>query len=259
MAVHDGGIRADAEAVRRLHRLDPLRRRRLLRADDLADAVREDFRPAARQAVEAVFLEQRQDLADALARHLGEVDNLNRCERLDVCIWQRRFDLPHDGAVIRERLVGMQRRDDVDLRQVRRLLGLSEDALDVIGLHHKAACIACLHLEGAERTVRAADIRQVDVAVDGVVDAAAALALLRLARAVRQEQQVIILVERQGIFDAQPLPHRRSCARRFDLLHIYPSHSMMRKMLKLQSQAAGMRPASLMMRMMLSSLRARGL
>ena len=109
MAVHDGGIRADAEAVRRLHRLDPLRRRRLLRADDLAHAVREDFRSAARQAVEAVFLEQCQDLADALARHLGEVDDLDRRERLDVCLRQCRLDLPHDSAVIRERLVGMQR------------------------------------------------------------------------------------------------------------------------------------------------------
>ena len=73
----------------------------------------------------------------------------------------------------------------MDLRQVRRLFCLRKDALDVIGLHHEAARIARLHLEGAEGAVRAADIRQVDVAVDGVVDAVPALPLLRLARTVR--------------------------------------------------------------------------
>ena len=39
----------------------------------------------------------------------------------------------------------------MDLRQVRRLFCLFEAAVDVTGLHHNAACIARLHLDGAER------------------------------------------------------------------------------------------------------------
>ena len=107
MAVHDGGIRADAEAVRRLHRLDPLIRRRLLRADDRPHAVRKDLGAAARQAVEAILFEQAQDLADALVRHLGKVHDLDRRKGFDIDMRQSRLDLAHDGAIIRERLIGM--------------------------------------------------------------------------------------------------------------------------------------------------------
>ena len=113
----------------------------------------------------------------------------------------------------------MKRRDDVDLAEPLDFLRLGEDARDVRLLHHIAMTLAFRHLKGAQGAARRADIRQIDMAVHIKKDAPAARAFLRTPRRIREKKKVVLLVERQGVRQAQPLPLLRLAARSFQYRH----------------------------------------
>ena len=199
MTVEHGRVRAYAERVRRLHRLDPLGGCRLLRADDLSHAIREDLRPAARERRKSRLLQGGEHFLDALARHFGEMHDLDGRERLDVGIGQRRLDLAHDAEIVVERLRRMKRRDDMDLAEPPDLLRLRQDARDVRLFHHITAAVPVRHLEGAQGTARCADVRQIDMAVHIEKNARSARSLLRAPRRVCEKKKIVVLVQRQGV------------------------------------------------------------
>ena len=219
MTVEHRRVRAYAERMCGLHRLDPLGGRRLLWTDDRAHAIRENLRAAARKRRKSRLLQKREHLLDAFSRHLGKMHDLNGRKRLDVGIGQSRLDLAHNAEIVVERLRRMKRRDDVDFAEPPDFLRLGKDARDVRLLHHIAMTLAFRHLKGAQGAARRADIRQIDMAVHIKKDAPAARAFLRTPRRIREKKKVVLLVERQGVRQAQPLPLLRLAACSFQYRH----------------------------------------
>ena len=120
VSVHHGCIRPYAQRMGDTHTVDPLRTRRLVRADDLTHAVGEDLRPAAREGRQPRRLQCGQYLAHTPPRILCKVHDLDGRERLDVRVRERRTHLPHDVLVVGKRAVGVQCAHDVNLGETRR-------------------------------------------------------------------------------------------------------------------------------------------
>ena len=74
------------------------------------------------------------------------------------------------------------------LRQIFYRPRFRRDAVNILRFQHKAARIVLPDLKGAERTVRTADIGEVDMPVHRIKDLPPALFLLHPARAGRQKQ-----------------------------------------------------------------------
>ena len=204
--VHHGGICTDAEFVRRAHTVKPLRARRLVRADDFADAVGENLRAAAGEGRQTCRLQCTQNVADGSPLRLRKVRNLHGRECLDVRMRKRRAHLPHHALVVGKWTVGMQCAHDMDLREARCLFRQFQYTRDIVRFHNIAARIALLHLERAERAVRAAYIREIDMAIHRIVDVLPACALLRRARPRCEREEVVVLVEGERILPRQPRP-----------------------------------------------------
>ena len=100
----------------------------------------------------------------------------------------------------------MQRAHDMDFREARRIFRQFQHTCDIIRFHNIAARISLLHLERAEWAVRAAYIREVDVAVHRIVDVLPARALLRRPRPPCERKKVVVLVEGKRILPRQPRP-----------------------------------------------------
>src|SRR5688572_5906191 len=84
VAVHHRRRGGDAEAVSLAHDAEPIRRLGLLRRDDVADAVDEDFRASARDRVEPGVAQPRQCLGDGELRPARDVLDLGRRQHVQV-------------------------------------------------------------------------------------------------------------------------------------------------------------------------------
>ena len=154
-----------ADRVRRLHDAQPIVRHDLLRRNPLADAVDEDLRAAARQAVESRRLQALQCLLDGKPRLLCEVEDLRRRERVDRQHGKLALQAAQHFLVIGKTQLRMQAALNHQLRAARldRLTRLFENFLvgEQVGVRRVQAAV-----EGAEAALVAADVRIVDVAVD---------------------------------------------------------------------------------------------
>ena len=108
MAEHDGRRALQSGAMSRTHHLQPARGGDLVRADDGADFVVEDFGRGSRQRAETGAAQLRQEFGNRHAERLRAVMNLERRERMDV---HPRRRLLHRSADIEIGLPRIRRMD----------------------------------------------------------------------------------------------------------------------------------------------------
>ena len=115
----------------------------------------------------------------------------------------------------------------MDFREVLDLFRVIENPRDVIRLEHIPAHIALFDLERAERAVRRADVREVDMAVHRIIDRPPARPLLRPPRTIGEEQEVVVLIKRQRVVNGKAAAFGGLFARGCDLLLIIRCFSPM--------------------------------
>ena len=165
VAVHHRRRRRDPQPVRVAHDAEPLVRGRLLRRDDLADAVDEDLRAAAGERVEARVAQAREGLRDRQLGAARDVLHLGRRERVQVdrvALLDRAEEIlveldPEIGVVA-------ALHEERGAAEGERLLDLLED--DRLRQQVALAAVARAAVEGAEVAVGVADVRVVQVPVD---------------------------------------------------------------------------------------------
>ena len=160
-----------SEAVRLAHDPEPLRGGRLLRRDDLADAVDEDLGAAAGDRVEPGVAQARQRLGDRELGAAGGVLHLGGRERVQVDLVAR-LDRREEILVVVHPEIGMVAalHEQAGAAERERLLDLLEDHR--LRQQVALAPVTGTAVEGAEVAVRVADVRVVQVAVDDEGDAA---------------------------------------------------------------------------------------
>ena len=173
MAEHDRRRRAQADAVRGAHDLEPLVGRDLVGAEDVAHLVVEHLGRGAGQAAEAGVAQLGQVVGEREAERGGAVPDLERREGMDM---HARDRLAHGAADIEVMLAGVLGMDaalhaDFGGAAVPRLARAPHDLLrgEVVGRAAQVGRELALG-EGAEAAAEVADVGVVDVAHDGVGD-----------------------------------------------------------------------------------------
>ena len=169
MAVHDGGRGPESNAVGSLHHLQPLAGVDLVRTDDGADLIVENFRRSARQRAEARRLEPLQIGGQVQVQGGGALPNLQGRKGVDVHVRHRRLHRAQDADVGLAGVFGMDAALHAHFRAAPApsLLGAPLNLLmgEVVG--PAAQVLRQLALgEGAELAFEVADVGVVDVAVD---------------------------------------------------------------------------------------------
>ena len=167
VAEHHGGARPAAEAVPHPHDVQPVGGVRLALSDRLADAVHQDFRPAAGDAAEAGRLQPDQHLVQRQLVQPGEVDDLRRAEGVQV---DRREVRPQVAEHV---LVPVQLERRVHPALEQDLVAAEGDGfpdflVQLVAGQHIGVGVAGLAVEGAEVAHGGADVGVVDVPVDVV-------------------------------------------------------------------------------------------
>ena len=137
----------------------------------LADAIDEDLRAAAGNAVEARGNQPLDDFRHRQLRRARNVQHLRRRQRVQLEIGKPLLHRPEQIFVPRERQVGIvpALQQQLHAAQRARLFDLLEDLVEA---EHVAFAVPDLAVERAEVAARHADVGVVDVAVDDVGDEA---------------------------------------------------------------------------------------
>ena len=210
VAVHHRRRRRHAEPVRVAHHVEPLVRVRLLRRDDVADAVDEDLAAAAGERVEPGVAQPRERLPDGQLRAPRDVLDLGRREAVEV---DRVAALDRAEEILVEvdpevRVVAALH-EDAGAADRERLLDLLED--DRLRQQVALARVAGAAVEGAEVAVGDADVRVVDVPVDDERDAAGiGLPVAELVRDAADGDEVARAEQRDGVLVGDALAVERS-------------------------------------------------
>ena len=191
----------------RARHLEPFIRRRLVRAELAAHAVRQDLRSAAGDGLQAAAVAQLpKNLLDGQARDFREVRDLHAGEALHVELREALVQRLHDAEVILERPGRMEPRNDVESCEVRVAHGVLDDR-DGLRLRHRiGALLIRIAAKGAELTVGCADIRQIDVAVDIVVDDVPALLAAHMVSQSAEPGEVMAVEKPYPVLSRQALP-----------------------------------------------------
>ena len=111
----------------------------------------------------------------------------------------------HDAEVILERPGRMESRDDVEPRKVRVAHGVLDDRDGLCLRHRIGALLVRIAAKSAELAVRGADIRQVDMAVDVIVDNVPALLAAHVIGQGAEPGEVMALEEPYAVLPRQAL------------------------------------------------------
>ena len=176
----------------------------LVIADDVADAVGENFRAAAGQRVDAGRFQLLQRFADRQLGALGEVRDFHHGEGFQVHL---RKALLQAGAQIEEILkwqIGMQAADDVELGD---RLGVSggRGLEGFFERHGVGAGRVLLAAEGAQAAGGHADVGRIDVAVDVEVRLVAVHALAHVVGQPAHGEDVAGAIEGEGVVGGKAL------------------------------------------------------
>ena len=163
--VHHRRRRRHPELVRVAHHVEPLRRLRLLRRDDVAHAVDEDLAAAAGDRVQAGVAQARERLPDGQLGAARDVLDLGGRERVQMDLVAL-LDRAEEVLVVIDPEVGMVAalHEQAGAAHRERLLDLLED--DRLREQVALVAVARAAIEGAEVAVGDADVRVVEVAVD---------------------------------------------------------------------------------------------
>ena len=131
--------------------------------------------------------------------------DLHAGEALHVELREALVQRLHDAEVILERPGRMEPRDDVKPRRVRVAHGVLDDRDGLCLRHRIGALLICIAAKGAELAVRGADIRQVDMAVDVIVDNVPALFAAHVIGQGAEPGEVMALEEPYAVLPRQAL------------------------------------------------------
>src|SRR5664279_3122113 len=204
VAVEHGGVRLQADFMRRACELEPVVSVDFVVADDVPDAVGKNLGAAAGHGVESRFLEFDQHLARGHLANLREEGDLNHGERLEMHL-RKSFLQPRDQIdVVLERQIGVQPANNVKLRYRLAVAG-SGGAPDFLQRHGVGAGGILLATEGAQAAGRHANIGVVDVAVHVEVGDVTVHPLANVVRQPTDRQDVTRAVERKRVVSRQTL------------------------------------------------------
>ena len=204
VAVEHGAVGVQAQLVRGARGLEPLVAVDLVIADDAAHALVEDLGAAAGQRIHAGVAQALQRFADGDLRALREVADLHHGERLQVHLREALLQAAQHLAVPVERQFGMQAADDVEFgdRLAPAFAGAVPDLFERHGVGLGILAPSCRTRTAATGH---AHIGGIDVAVDVEVGLVAVQALAHQVGQVAERQDVGGAVERQAVFEGQPL------------------------------------------------------
>ncbi len=171
MPEHDGGGRAQADAVGGTHDRKPLLGRDLVGAEDVAHFVVEDLGRRAGQAAEAGLAQLGEVVRDRALERRGAVPDLERREGMDMHAGHRLAHRAADFEIMIAGIFGMDAALHADFGGAA-LPGFRRAAHDLLGREvvGRAAQVGrqLAFGEGAEAAAEVADVGVVDVAHDGV-------------------------------------------------------------------------------------------
>ena len=170
----------------------------LVRTDDRAHLVVEDFRRRARQRAEPGVLQLRQEVAQRQPERRGALRHLQRRERVHVHVRQRRLDRAADVEIGRAGVVGMDAALQAHLggAAIPRFPRAAHDFVQVEVVRRAAQRLVRLALgERAELAAVVADVGVVDVAVD---DVAHDVAADRLAQRIGRGDDMLVVGVARG-------------------------------------------------------------
>jgi hypothetical protein len=165
MTVEHGRVRPQTNLVSGASGVEPLLTVNLVIADDVANAVAENLRPAARQRINTCFLQLFECLANRELGALGQVGYLDHGEGFQVDLRKAFLQTGNEIEKILKRQVGMQSADDVELRHRFAVSG-SGGLVGLLQRHRVGARRILLSPKSAETAGRHADIRWIDMPID---------------------------------------------------------------------------------------------
>ena len=115
MAVKHGRVRLQSDLMRQLGSFEPLAAVDLVIADDVANAIGEDFSPPAGERIDSRFLQLHKGLCNRKLGALGEVSNLDHGESLQVNLREALFQARYQIQEILERQIRVKSSDYVEL------------------------------------------------------------------------------------------------------------------------------------------------
>ena len=198
VAVEHGRVGPHARVVHHLRRLEPLAAVNLMVTDDVANAVREDLRAAARAGVNAGFLHLHQRFGNRELRALGKESDLDHGERLDVDLGEADLQALDQVEEVLERQVRMQTADDVELGHGF-AVALAGRLPRLLERHGVGSAVALLLAKGAQAAARHADVGGIDVAIDVEEGQVAVQALANQVGKPADGQHVRRAVERNAV------------------------------------------------------------
>ena len=131
--------------------------------------------------------------------------DLDAREALEVELGKPFMQRGQAHEIIVEAPCRMQSRDDVQSREVRILHGILDDGDGVVRRHRISALVLGIASEGAELAVRAADIREIHMAVHIVIDEVAAFLAPHMVGERTEPSDVLAVKEAQAVLARQAL------------------------------------------------------
>ena len=169
MSVHERRSGTDAAAVRGADDLDPLRGRKFVGREDVANLVIENFCGGAGERAQAVVAQHRKIIGQRHAGEFDAVDNLHRRESMDVHAGDGVLDGAENVAVMELWKIAGQAALDADFGGAK-LPGFDGLLRHLIEGEEVGVRLARATAEGAEFASHETDVGEVDVAVDHVGD-----------------------------------------------------------------------------------------
>ena len=236
------------ELVGVAHHVEPLRRLRLLRRDDVAHAVDEDLAAAARERVEPRVAQPRERLPDRQLRAPRDVLDLRRRERVQVDLVAL-LDRAEEILVVVDPEVGVVAalHQHAGAADRERLLDLLED--DRLRQQVALVAVAGAAVEGAEVAVGDADVRVVEVPVDDERDPVGiGLAAAQLVGDAADRDELARAKQRDGLVVARSARRRAPCARTSSTVRVstrgHASHRLAPRVTKRSSGTCSSSPTS---------------
>ena len=191
--------------MRRARDIQPLLRRRLIRAKLLPHAVGEDLCAAARDGLEACGLELFQHLAYREAGDFRKMCDFHAREALEIKLRELLVQRLQDAEVLLKAPGRVQAAHHMQTAHIRVFQCLAHEPYSLFFRHRIGTLIARIAAKGAELAVRGADVRQIDMAVHVVVDDIATFLLTHVISQRPQPSQVMAVEQTDAVLPAQPL------------------------------------------------------
>ena len=207
VSVEHRGVRAQADFMRRARDVEPLLPADLVVADNFPHARVKNFRSAARQRIDARFLERQERVANRKFRDARKISHLDHRERFQMHGGAAFFQAAHQVEKIFKRQIRMQPADHVKFRRA-----FAHALLGALVNFFERECVRAgrvgIAAERAQFAMRDAHVGRINVPVH-IEEARIAVALL--ADEIGEPphgKQVRRAIERQSVVKSQALARK---------------------------------------------------